>query len=110
MNKDVDFEYLDQIVHRNNGNFRIESLDIWFNNGAEQNIPESDLNRSRITNISNKLKKYFDNNKSNPLQQLKIFLDFQKVHRTAWGKINREHLNPLFNRINSSLESLEKVI
>lgn len=110
MNKDVDFEYLDQIVHCNNGNFRIKSKDIWFNNGAEQNIPESDLDRSGITNISNKLKKYFDNNKSNPLQQLKIFLDFQKVHRTAWGKINREHLNPLFNRINSSLESLEKVI
>ncbi|MGC5538501.1 ATP-binding protein [Enterococcus faecium] len=110
LNKDVDFEYLDQIVHCNNGNFRIKSKNIWFNNGAEQNIPESDLNRSRITNISNKLKEYFDNNKSNPLQQLKIFLDFQKVHRTAWGKINREHLNPLFNRINSSLESLEKVI
>ncbi|MEB8401543.1 DUF87 domain-containing protein [Enterococcus casseliflavus] len=110
LNKDVDFEYLDQIVHCNNGNFRIKSKDIWFNNGAEQNIPESDLDRSGITNISNKLKKYFDNNKSNPLQQLKIFLDFQKVHRTAWGKINREHLNPLFNRINSSLESLEKVI
>ncbi|HHE2609306.1 TPA: ATP-binding protein, partial [Enterococcus faecium] len=52
----------------------------------------------------------FDNNKDTPLQQLRIFLDFQKVHRTAWGKINREHLNPLFNRINSSLESLEKVI
>lgn len=110
LNKDVDFEYLDQIVHRNNGNFRIESLDIWFNNGAEQNIPECHLNSSGITNISDKLKEYFDSNNSNPLQQLKIFLDFQKVHRTAWGKINREHLNPLFNRINSSLESLEKVI
>lgn len=108
--KDVDFDYLDQIVHRNNGNFRIESLDIWFNNGAEQNIPEYHLNNSGITNISDKLKDYFDSNNSKPLQQLKIFLDFQKVHRTAWGKINREHLNPLFNRINSSLESLEKVI
>lgn len=110
LNKDEDFEYLDQIVHRNNGNFRIESLKIWFNNGAKQNIPENNLNLSGITNISDKLKRYFDNSKSNPLQQLKIFLDFQKVHQTAWGKINREHLNPLFNRINSSLESLEKVI
>ncbi|EOH1637218.1 ATP-binding protein [Enterococcus faecalis] len=110
LNKDVDFKHLDQIVHCNNGNFRIRSLDIWFNNGAEQNIAEDDLKRSGIANISDKLNKYFYNSKSNPLQQLKIFLDFQKVHRTAWGKINREHLNPLFNRINSSLESLEKVI
>lgn len=110
LNKDVDFEYLDQIVHCNNGNFKIESLKIWFNNGAEQIIPENDLNRSGITAISDQLNSYFANSNSNPLQQLKIFLDFQKVHRTAWGKINREHLNPLFNRINSSLESLEKVI
>lgn len=110
LNKDVDFKYLDQIVHCNNGNFKIKSLNIWFNNGAEQNIPENDLNQSGIATISDKLNRYFDNSKSNPLQQLKIFLDFQKVHRTAWGKINREHLNPLFNRINSSLESLEKVI
>ena len=39
-----------------------------------------------------------------------MFLDFQKEHRTAWDKVNREHLIPLFNRIYSSLDSLKKVV
>ncbi|MFB8590208.1 ATP-binding protein [Enterococcus casseliflavus] len=110
LKRDLEFKYLDQLVQFNNGDFKINSLDIWFNKGVETNISDDILTRSGINNISVMLKEYFDNNKDTPLQQLRIFLDFQKVHRTAWGKINREHLNPLFNRINSSLESLEKVI
>ena len=110
LKRDLEFKYLDQLVQFNNGDFKINSLDIWFSKGVETNISDDILTRSGINNISVMLKEYFDNNKDTPLQQLRIFLDFQKVHRTAWGKINREHLNPLFNRINSSLESLEKVI
>lgn len=110
LKRDLEFKYLDQLVQFNNGDFKINSLDIWFNKGVETNISDDILTRSGINNISVMLKEYFDNNKDTPLQQLRIFLDFQKVHRTAWGKINREHLNPLFNRINSSLENLEKVI
>lgn len=44
------------------------------------------------------------------IQKIAMILEFAKVHNTAWGKVNSEHLNPLFNRISSSLKSLEKVI
>lgn len=44
------------------------------------------------------------------IQKIAMILEFAKVHSTAWGKVNSEHLNPLFNRISSSLKSLEKVI
>ncbi|MEK4311196.1 ATP-binding protein [Bacillus pumilus] len=104
------FSELDQIVQYNNGDYKIPSLDIWFNSGSDEGIAPSSLHYSKIQAISESLTRYFKYMEITPLNQLKIFLDFQRVHRTAWGKINREHLNPLFSRINSSFQSLEKVI
>lgn len=83
---------------------------MWFNSGSDEGIAPSSLHYSKIQAISESLTRYFKYMEITPLNQLKIFLDFQRVHRTAWGKINREHLNPLFSRINSSFQSLEKVI
>ncbi|MEH7603887.1 ATP-binding protein [Bacillus safensis] len=104
------FSELDQIVQYNNGDYKIPSLDMWFNSGSDEGIAPSSLHYSKIQAISESLTRYFKYMEITPLNQLKIFLDFQRVHRTAWGKINREHLNPLFSRINSSFQSLEKVI
>ena len=39
-----------------------------------------------------------------------MHLEFQKVHQSSWKSTNIEHLNPLFNRIETSFSSLEKVI
>jgi len=39
-----------------------------------------------------------------------LFLLFQKVHQSSWKSTNIEHINPLFNRIESSFNSLEKVV
>ena len=44
------------------------------------------------------------------LEQLKFFLLFQKVHQSSWKTTNIEHINPLFNRIESAFNSLSKVI
>lgn len=101
---------LDKIKQRNNGNFKIDEPEVWFNSGSDESLSESSLNISGINNLSDRLTRYFQNSDTTPIQRLKIFLDFQRVHKTAWGKVNREHLNPLFNRINSSFQSLEKVI
>lgn len=103
------FVSLDQLKHYNNGNYKIESTPpIWFNNGSAEAISPDALRDSGINEISNKMTVFF--NDSEPIKKLEIFLNFQKVHRTAWGKINREHLNPLFNRISTSLEALNNVI
>src|SRR5699024_4693045 len=47
---------------------------------------------------------------ANPIQRLNYFLQFQKVYVSAWKSANIEHINPLFNRIRTSFDSLEKVI
>ncbi|MFL2051275.1 ATP-binding protein [Leuconostoc mesenteroides] len=49
-------------------------------------------------------------NKSSEINKLNMFLYFQRIHSIAWGKINPEHINPLFSRIESSLKSLEEII
>ncbi|SEN16279.1 hypothetical protein SAMN04487786_3304 [Paenisporosarcina quisquiliarum] len=103
------FSKLDQI-RQINGSYKIQTPELWFNSGSNEGIAPETLEKSGILEVSEELKKLFNSMKSTPIPQLQMFLDFQKVHRTAWGKVNREHLNPLFNRINSSLQSLEKVI
>ncbi|GGN59634.1 ATP-binding protein [Oceanobacillus indicireducens] len=47
---------------------------------------------------------------ASPIQKLSYFLQFQKVYVSAWKSANIEHINPLFNRIRTSFDSLEKVI
>lgn len=111
LNNNALFSKLDQIKQQTNGNYKIDGTQqIWFNSGSTEAISQSALNDSGITQISDELKKLFNSLRKEPILQLEIFLHFQKVHRTAWGKVNREHLNPLFNRINTSLDSLSKVI
>ena len=47
---------------------------------------------------------------SNEINRLNYFLQFQRVYVSAWRSANIEHINPLFNRIKSAFDSLEKVI
>lgn len=49
-------------------------------------------------------------NKSSEINKLKFHLEFQKVHQSAWKSTNIEHINPLFNRIDTAFSSLEKVV
>ena len=44
------------------------------------------------------------------IDKLKFFLDFQKVHYSTWKSTNIEHINPLFHRIDTALNSLKKVV
>ncbi|WP_423789503.1 ATP-binding protein [Limosilactobacillus mucosae] len=49
-------------------------------------------------------------NKLNELEKLKVFLEFQKIYVTAWRSTNIEYINPLFKRIDASLNSLIPII
>lgn len=54
--------------------------------------------------------KYTNLSKSDKLNQLHLFLDFQKISVAARKLVNVEHINPLFKRIDISLNSLKSVI
>lgn len=62
----------------------------------------------KIDILKQELKNLFEN--SNHIYRLKSFLEFQKVYVSAWKSTNIEYINPLLKRIESSLNSLEKVI
>lgn len=62
----------------------------------------------KINDIEQELKNIFYS--ASPIQKLNYFLQFQKVYVSAWKSANIEHINPLFNRIRTSFDSLEKVI
>lgn len=82
---------------------------IFYNTGSENSIPSFNLQAIGLDTIIEKLNEKFTES-DNLIDRLLMFLDFQKEHRTAWDKVNREHLIPLFNRIYSSLDSLKKVV
>lgn len=48
--------------------------------------------------------------KLSELRKLKAFLEFQKIFVTAWKNTNVDFINPLFKRIESSVNSLEPII
>ncbi|CAK1253051.1 ATP-binding protein [Fructobacillus tropaeoli] len=47
---------------------------------------------------------------ASPIYKLSHFLEFQKVYVSAWKSTKIEFINPLFHRIKSAFESLEKVV
>lgn len=71
-------------------------------------ITEEGKRELKIEELEEELKKVF--NQASLIQKLNYFLQFQKVYVSAWRSTNIEHINPLFNRIQSAFDSLEKVI
>lgn len=62
----------------------------------------------KIDKIEREIAAFFE--KADEIERLKMHLKFQKVHQSSWKSTNIEHLNPLFNRIDSAFSSLSKVI
>lgn len=61
-----------------------------------------------LKDITHFIEMTFDN--SDEIDRLRMHLEFQKVHQSAWKSTNIEHINPLFNRIDSAFASLSKVV
>ncbi|WP_334427399.1 MULTISPECIES: ATP-binding protein [unclassified Levilactobacillus] len=95
-----------------NENYYIDTTNgkIYFNVGSEATISDSVWIYLKGGEIENALSDYWKSSNRTPIEKLAVFLDFQRVHSTAWGKINRDYLNPLFHRIDSVFTSLAKVI
>lgn len=47
---------------------------------------------------------------ASPISKLSYFLEFQRVYVSTWQSTKIEYINPLFQRIKSAFESLEKVV
>ncbi len=69
----------------------------------------TDYGNQKIDSLQRALESRY-NKETSRLSRLKTFLEFQKVYMTAWGSTKLDYINPLFKRIESAFESLEKVI
>lgn len=75
---------------------------------ADGAVSSEFMESSGLNQLKCELKQKFNN--ANKIRQLEFFLEFQKVYVSAWKSTNLEFINPLFNRIKSAFNSLEKVI
>lgn len=84
----------------------------YYNNGEyindKSSLQTSAIEFLKIDQITSVLAEFFE--QADEISRLKMHLEFQKIHQSAWKSTNIEHLNPLFNRIESSFASLEKVV
>ncbi|MBZ2038108.1 ATP-binding protein [Streptococcus sanguinis] len=71
-------------------------------------IESSEIRYLRINEIEEALCNKFD--ALPEIDKLRFHLDFQKVHQSAWKSTNIEHINPLFHRIDTALNSLKNVV
>lgn len=62
----------------------------------------------RLAELKNTLSKCYKN--ASPINKLSYFLEFQRVYVSTWKSTKIEYINPLFHRIKSAFESLEKVV
>lgn len=75
-------------------------------------IFESGKLTSEGEKIINKLKDMLTENyqKSTPITQLKVFLEFQAIYATAWETIKYDYLRPLIKRMQTAFTSLANTI
>lgn len=75
---------------------------------ADQEPTSEFMEESGLNSLRKELVCLFEG--ATPIKQLHYFLEFQKVYVSAWKSTNIEFINPLFHRIKSAFESLEKVV
>lgn len=85
------------------GNLKIENGYI----DGEQ-LSQYGIKELKINEIEDEVISIFET--SSEFKKLKYFLAFERVYVSAWKSTNLEYINPLFKRIENSLNSLEKVI
>lgn len=85
------------------GNLKIENGYI-----DREQLSQYGIKELKINEIEDEVISIFET--SSEFKKLKYFLAFERVYVSAWKSTNLEYINPLFKRIENSLNSLEKVI
>ncbi|MEK4917542.1 ATP-binding protein [Streptococcus sp. FSL E2-3494] len=107
----TEFYLLDNLISLN-----FHSSDKYYFSGPPANVfinEKSEINNQAlaylcIPGLTNALENSF--NQLSMIDKLKFHLEFQRVHQSAWKSTNIEHINPLFHRIDTALNSLKKVV
>lgn len=68
----------------------------------------TDNGKCKIKKLKTLLESCYEN--KSDFEKLSYFLKFEKVYKTAWKSTNSEYINPLFSRIEQTLNSLEPLI
>lgn len=92
-------------LYYGNTEFRSEDNKILISNNK---LTDPGKEHFKIKELEEGLRQFYKN--SNFLTRLRSFLEFQKVYATSWKSTNIEHINPLFKRIESAFNALDKVI
>lgn len=96
--------FLDSIESAGTSNYRVHGTQIYFNHGDS-----TELYREYIYNaIRSDLFEALSN--SDPIRRIRYIIKFSYMHNTAWGQVQKEHLDPLMKRIDVALNDLDKII
>ena len=101
---DVKECFLDNIESVGASNYKVHGTQIYFNKGDS-----IEAHREYIYNaiLSDLFKALSD---SDPIKRIRYIIKFSYIHSTAWGKVQKEHLDPLMKRIDVALNDLDKII
>ena len=104
--------FLEQLREVANMNSTGELVYVYDENRDKHNIVEYGLiikyGESQLSNLKYELEEVYKG--KSKLEKLLYFLKFQKIYKTAWRSTNVEYINPLFSRIEQTLNSLESLI
>lgn len=104
--------FLEKLPKATNINQNGELVSVKDNNGGKHDIVSggsiTPLGKAQLSNLKPELAKVYK--EKSQLEKLLYFLKFQKIFKTAWGSTRAEYINPLFSRIEQTLDTLEPLI
>lgn len=96
--------FLDNIEPVGASNYRVHGTQIYFNHGDSIEIHREYIYNSICSDLFEAL------SSSDPIRRIRYIIKFSYMHNTAWGQVQKEHLDPLMKRIDVALNDLDKII
>ena len=104
--------FLEQLIEVANMHGIGELVSVNDDNGGKHDIVSAGsitpFGESQLSNLKPELAKVYK--EKSQIEKLLYFLKFQKIFKTAWGSTRAEYINPLFSRIEQTLNSLKSLI
>lgn len=104
--------FLEQLIEVANMHGIGELVSVNDDNGGKHDIVSAGsitpFGESQLSNLKPKLAKVYK--EKSQIEKLLYFLKFQKIFKTAWGSTKAEYINPLFSRIEQTLDTLGPLI
>ena len=105
-------DFLEQLQNVGNFNGNGELVFYTHENGRRDKIVSAGsitpFGESQLSNLKPELAKVYK--EKSQIEKLLYFLKFQKIFKTAWGSTRAEYINPLFSRIEQTLDTLGPLI